>query len=230
MGVTTGAGRVWQLAGAFAGGAGLLVFLLLHHAWIVPIWFVAPIAVPVAVAGGIVVATAHRELLPHLPRRPWTASAWFGLIGVSLLPALLLAEAREPMFDLGGPGGAVLLMSPARATGVFVLELLLTSSLVGAAAGWLIGRTRRAVMAMAAAGFVFAIGPGHNIPFGGGTAAVPLEVAIMAAVAAVSAGVLVESYALLLATETESRRAGGVVDAAQPRSSSGRKLRSSGPR
>jgi hypothetical protein len=59
---------------------------------------------------------------------------------------------------------------------------------------------------------------------------VPLEVATMAAVAAVSAGVLVESYALLLATETESRRAGGVVDAAQPRSSSGRKLRSSGPR
>lgn len=45
---------------------------------------------------------------------------------------------------------------------------------------------------MGAGGFAFALGPGHNIPFGGGTPAVPLEIAIMALVVVVSVVTLVE--------------------------------------
>ena len=62
--------------------------------------------------------------------------------------------------------------------------------------GWL-GRTRRAALATAVAGLVFALGPGHNIPFLGGTPGVGKELAIMTAVTLVSALVLVEGDAWL---------------------------------
>lgn len=208
-----GTGSAVRVPGALSGTAGLLVFLVLHHVWIVPIWFVAPIGWPIAVAGGMAVAWAYRELRPHLPARPWASLGWFALVAACLLPSVVLAEAREPMFELSGPGGATLLMSPARAAGVFVLELLVTTTLVG----WCLGRTRRSAGAMAVAAFAFALGPGHNIPFGGGTAAVPLEIAIMAAVAAVSTIVLVEAHARL------------APPSPQPRSAIGTKVRPVGP-
>jgi len=47
------------------------------------------------------------------------------------------------------------------------------------------------------AGFVFALGPGHNIPFIGGTPGVGKELAIMTAVTLVAALVLVEGHAWL---------------------------------
>jgi hypothetical protein len=88
-------------------------------------------------------------------------------------------------------------MSPGRVAVIFVLELLVTATITGAAAGLLIGRSRRAVFTCAVAGFVFALGPGHNIPFGGGTPAVGLEITIMAIVVVVSSVILVEGRALL---------------------------------
>jgi len=57
-------------AGVLAAVAGLATFLLLHHLWIVPIWFIAPVGALVAAAGGAAVGAAYEELLPHLPRRP----------------------------------------------------------------------------------------------------------------------------------------------------------------
>jgi hypothetical protein len=30
---------------------GLLIFLILHQIWIVPIWYILPIGAPIAVAG-----------------------------------------------------------------------------------------------------------------------------------------------------------------------------------
>jgi len=63
--------------------------------------------------------------------------------------------------------------------------------------GWQLGRTRRAAAATALAGFVFALGPGHNIPFIGGTSGVPKELSIMGAVLLASSLVLVEGHALL---------------------------------
>jgi hypothetical protein len=65
----------WSESGAVAGIAGLVVFLALHHLWIVPIWFIAPVGSAMAAAGGVAVATAYVDLLPHLPRRPWTSLA-----------------------------------------------------------------------------------------------------------------------------------------------------------
>jgi hypothetical protein len=179
-------------AGASAGIAGLLVFLVLHHIWIVPIWFILPIGAAVALGGGLALAWAYEEMRPRLPRRPWTALVIVGVIALILLPAFILSEVRSPMFDISTPGGAVLLMSPGRAAVIFVAELLATATIMGAVLGRLIGRSRRAMWACAVAGFVFALGPGHNIPFGGGTPAVGLEIAIMTVVVVVSAVVLVE--------------------------------------
>lgn len=184
------------LAGILSGIAGLLVFLVIHHLWIVPIWFILPIGLVIAAAGGATAGWAYDELLPHLPSRPWTSLALLALIWTVLLPGLVLAELRPPLFDVSG-GDAVLAVSVGRATLAFIVELLLTAALTGALAGWLIGGSTRAALATGLAALIFALGPGHNIPLIGGTAGVAKELAIMTAIILVSALVLVESHALL---------------------------------
>ena len=81
-------------AGVLAGIAGFATFLLVHHVWLVPIWFIAPAGALVAAVGGAVVGAAYAELHPHLPRRPWTVIAVIVVIGVVLLPAFVIAELR----------------------------------------------------------------------------------------------------------------------------------------
>lgn len=171
--------------------AGLLVFLVIHHFWITPIWFILPLGLLIAALGGLAVGWAYGELLPALPPRPWISIAVIALIAVILLPSFILAELRGPMFDVTVPAG-VLLISTGRATTIFVLELLATSTLVGALAGWLIGHTARAALATALAGFVFALGPGHNIPFLGSTPGSVKGFLLLLVIVCVSAVVLVE--------------------------------------
>ena len=77
---------------------------------------------------------------------------------------------------------------------VFILELLLTATLMGGLAGWIIGRTRKAALVTALAGFIFALGPGHNIPFLGNTPGTLKGVAILFAIVMVSAVVLVGTH------------------------------------
>ena len=185
------------MAGVLSGIAGLLVFLTLHHFWIQPIWFILPPGLLIAGLGGIAVGWAYQELLPNLPPRPWTAFAVIALIAVILLPSILLAQLREPMFDISIPGG-VLNISVGRATTTFILELLVTATLAGGIAGWLIGHTPRAALATALAGFVFALGPGHNIPFLGSTPALWKGIVLLLAIVGVTAIVLVEVHARLM--------------------------------
>ena len=58
--------------------------------------------------------------------------------------------------------------------------------------GWLIGRTWTASAAIALAGLVFALGPGHNIPFLGSTPGAMKGVVILLLVILISSLVLVE--------------------------------------
>ena len=183
-------------AGVLAGIAGLLVFLALHHLWIRPIWFILAPGLVVAVLGGLAIGWAYAEIRVGLPSRPWTHLAFLCLVGVTLAPALIAAELRPALFDVDtgdlAPGGSV--------RGVaehFVIELLLSAAIVGALAGRLLGRTRRAAFATALAGFVFALGPGHNIPLLGGTPGAAKGAMLLAAIAAISTVVLVESQAWL---------------------------------
>lgn len=196
-------------AGVLAGMAGLATFLLLHHVWIVPIWFIAPFGALVAAAGGAAVGAAHAELLPHLPRRPWTASALIVVIGIVLLPALVIAELRGPIFAMDGDGGETLLVPGAEAAADVVVGLLGTATIAGAWLGWLIARNRRAAGTTALAAFTFAAGPGHNIPLLGGTPAAAKELVILAAVVAVASVVLVEAHAWQVRLPTTDRRGSG---------------------
>jgi hypothetical protein len=180
------------IAGLVSGTAGLLVFLVIHHFWIQPIWFILPMGLLIAGGGGLAVGWAYQELMAQLPSRPWSALALIALISAILAPAIVLAELRAPLFSGTTAETAVLRVSVGRAAMVFVLELLATSAIAGALAGWWIGGTGRAAMATALAGSVFALGPGHNIPFLGNTPGTAKGIIVLLAVVAVSAFVLVE--------------------------------------
>ncbi|HEU0236707.1 MAG TPA: hypothetical protein VFR14_09735 [Candidatus Limnocylindrales bacterium] len=192
-------GEAAVAAGAIAGIAGFGVFLVAHQLWIVPIWFIAPVGVVMAVVGGAAVGTSFAALRPRLPRRPWTAPAVAALFASMLAPAVLIGELRGPTFALDADGGGTLLVPPTEALVDVLLGLLGASSLAGAIAGGLIGRHRRAVGATTLAAIALAIGPGHNIPLLGGTPAVGKELAILGAVVVAASVVLVESEARLSA-------------------------------
>ena len=185
------------IAGVLAGITGLLAFLIVHALWIMPIWFILPIGLLIAGVGGLAVGWAYAELRDRLPKRPWTAPAMVVVISVMLLPALLLAELRQPLFSVSPAGVVNLAIGVPEAVLRFIAELLLTATLTGGLLGWWLGRTWRAAGATAVAGFVFALGPGHNIPFIGGTAGVAKEVVIIVIIIIVAALVLVEGDARL---------------------------------
>lgn len=136
---------------------------------------------------------AYLEIQHHLPPKPWKAIVFIILIVAILLPAILLAEIRPPMFVLS-PAGPIFQMSLGIVTLIFIGELLCTATLTSGLIGWWISRTKLSTLAMALSGFVFALGPGHNIPFIGGIGGVMKEWAIMVMVIIVSTFVLVESY------------------------------------
>jgi hypothetical protein len=192
------------IAGVLAGLAGLLVFLALHALWILPIWSILPIGLPLAGGGGLAVGWAYAELKSRLPRHPWTALAVAGIVALILVPAVVLAELHGPVFT-GTLADPVPTVAPSVIVARFVGELLATATIVGGLVGWWLGHTRRAVLATGLAGFVFALGPGHNIPLIGGTPGVGKEIAIMAAVIVVSALALVEGHAWLATRRSERR-------------------------
>jgi hypothetical protein len=202
------------LAGLSAGVASLLAFLVVHHVWIRPIWFILPLGLVVAVAGGLAAGWAYGELLTGLPRRPWTMLAWMALVALPLLPAIVLAQLRPPVFTVTS-GNAALTISVGRALFIFLVELLLAAAVVGGLSGWLIGRTRRAALAMALAGFVFALGPGHNVPFLGNTPATAKGLALLGVLIVVGAVVQVGAHAALL-TAGNARSAGPINRAGRP--------------
>jgi len=189
-------------AGVVAGLAGLAVFLVMHHAWIVPIWYIAPVGGVMAAVGGAAVGAAYAELEPHLPRRPWRAIAVALTFGGILLPAVVIAQSRGPIFAMGADGGGTLLVPGSEALVEVLVGLIGVTAVAGAVLGSLVGRTRRAAAATMLAGGALAIGPGHNIPLLGGSAAVAKEIAILVAVIVVASVVLVEVDARGLSRRT----------------------------
>jgi len=183
------------IAGLLSGVVGLLAFLVIHHIWIRPIWFILPAGLVIAGLGGLAVGWSYAEIRAGLPPRPWTSLAVFVLVGATLTPAILLAQLRPPPIDIST--GAILNGTVASVIARFVIELLFTASIVGGLAGWWLGHNWRAVLATALAGFVFALGPGHNIPLLGSTPAAGKGVILLVIIIVISAVVLVESQAWL---------------------------------
>jgi hypothetical protein len=191
------------LAGAAAGIAGLASFLLIHHLWVVPIWFMAPIGAVLAGFGGAAVGASYATLRPALPRRPWTVGAVAAVVTAVLAPAIVVAQLRRPMFSMGAAGTGTLLVPAAEALVDVLVGLFAVAAISGAVIGALVGRSRRAALTTALAGLALAVGPGHNIPFLGGTAAVGTELGILAAVVLVSSAVLVAVEASLSERRTK---------------------------
>lgn len=188
--------RVHLSTGVLSGISGLLVFLVFHQLWIAPIWFILPIGLIIAAMGGMAVGWAYHELFPKLPPRPWSTLVIVALIGIILTPAIVLAELREPLFTVTDMD-AELSVSPAYAAAVFILELLVSATLTGGLAGWFIKRTPRAAVSTGIAGLVFALGPGHNIPFLGNSPATGKGIILLLIVILSAAVVLVEMSAMI---------------------------------
>ncbi|HEX7973234.1 MAG TPA: hypothetical protein VF498_02410 [Anaerolineales bacterium] len=184
------------IAGVMAGIAGLLTFLVIHQVWITPIWFILPAGLVIASLGGLAVGWAYSELYPRLPRRPWTILAWLVLIGLILAPSIVIAQLSPPRFSGAGMNVTATISLP-QAILILVVDLLLTAAITGGLAGWLIGRTKRSALATALAGLIFAVGPGHNIPFLGNTPATGKGIALLVAIIMVATVVLVEGQAAL---------------------------------
>ena len=187
---------VYLLAGALSGIAGLLVFLVVHHLWIAPIWSILPPGLVIAGLGGGAAGWAYSFLHPGLPARPWTWLILAGVFSACLLPAALIAALRAPLISppitiiQPGEGGRVLAH--------IVLELLLSAALVGGAAGWLLdGGSWQAAGTTAQATLLFALGPGHNIPLLNGTSGMWKELALLLLVVLAASLALVEFQAVL---------------------------------
>ena len=181
-------------AGIAAGLAGLAAFLVLHHVWITPIWFVAPVGAVMAAGGGAIVGAAFAEVLPRLPQRPWRTLAVVAGATAILAPAIVVAEGVGPIYAMAGEDGR-LLVGSGEAVAVFLVGLIGTAGISGAVLGALVSHTGRAAGWTALAGVALAMGPGHNIPLLGATPATAKELTILAVVAVVSALVLVEGHA-----------------------------------
>jgi hypothetical protein len=184
-------------SGFIAGLSGLAVFLVVHALWILPIWFILPMGIPISGVGGVAVGWAYAEIAHRLPSRPWRIPAVAGLVSLILLPSILIAELRPPMFIVAGSGIAVLMMSVPEAILRFISDLLIPVGVSGGLLGAWLGRTRRATLVMLLAALMLALGPGHNIPFLGTTTGVGKEITIIALVNLVSALTLVEVHARL---------------------------------
>jgi len=179
------------IAGAISGVVGLLVFLTIHHVWIVPIWFILPAGLLIAGLSGLAVGWSYAEIRPRLPSRPWTYLAVFGLMAATLAPAILLAEILPPAADVVA-GKLVLTINELILR--FLFGLLALATLIGALEGWALARSGRGAAAMALAGLLFALGLGHNSPFLGHTPAVGKEIVLLVAITLASSITLVMTH------------------------------------
>jgi hypothetical protein len=162
---------------------GLLVFLTIHHFWIVPIWFILPAGALVACVGGLAVGWSYAEIWHRFLSARWNLLTGFGLMATTLAPAIVLAQILPPVVDVRA---GQLLGTTNELIVRFVFALCVPATLVGALEGWALLRSWRGATAMALAGLLLALGPGHNIPFLGRTPAVGKEISLLIAVALAS--------------------------------------------
>lgn len=149
-------------AGALAGIVGVAVFLTIHHFWILPIWSIAPVGVPMAAAMGAGVGWAAYEARGRLPRgRVALALALAALLLLLLLPAELLSFRHGP-FDITQQD------VPTDVLVVAFVELA-TAIPLGAVLGWWLTLSWRGALAWAVAGLATALGVGHNTTLLGAT-------------------------------------------------------------
>ena len=187
---------IYLVACLTAGFVGFLTFLVVHHFWIEPIWYITLPGLFFAALGGLAVGWSYGEIRRVVtPLSNSQPEHWHSLVVllsavIILSPSALLAQLRSSLLD--SSSGTLTIADPRRAVAHFVIELLLTSTLTGSVLGWLLTHTFRASFATGLAGFVFALGPGHNIPFLGNTPGAGKGLVLLLIVVSVSSIALVE--------------------------------------
>lgn len=141
------------VAGAIAGGAALVVFVVVHAIWIVPIWGMLSM-IPIASLVGALSAWAFDEMDPRLtlPPAPFDGLVFSGVLLATLIPTVVFGVFAGPvaMDDINVPA--------------LVVPLLLAAP-AGAAIGLALGGSERAALGLALAALALAITIGHNLPF-----------------------------------------------------------------
>jgi hypothetical protein len=174
------------MSGAVAGTVAFAAFMVIHAVWIIQIWSEAPGGLVFGVFAGLAVAWAYDVYRVRLPARlVGRVAVVFACASLALAPGLLLLPLPPP--DPGGSNPSIVVLVVA---GIAVL-LLLTTPLIAATLGALLGRSLRAAVATGLAAFTLIISLGHNIPtFGFGWRGVKMWT-IMLTVTAIASVTLV---------------------------------------
>ena len=168
------------IAGGVAGGVALLVFVLVHAMWIVPIWGMLAM-LPLAALVGALAAWPFDEMgRGALPPAPFDGVAIALLLLASLVPTAIYGVLVGPLDQQHITWQAVIVPLALAAPAGAVIGLVLTGSAPLAGA-------------LALAATAFALTLGHNLPFfpigspGAGKAIVLVVVPTLAAAVAFSA-------------------------------------------
>lgn len=83
--------QIMLLSGALSGLISFLAFMIIHHITIVPIWFVFPLGIVLAIGGGMAVSWAYGEFKHRFSLPPIAVLAVIAIVFATLLPAFLIA-------------------------------------------------------------------------------------------------------------------------------------------
>lgn len=141
-----------MVVGAVAGSVALVVFVVLHAIWIVPIWSILPF-LPVAALVGALAAWPFEEISARgaLPAAPFDGLAFSAVLLLTLVPTAVAGS-----------------LAPAGRDPIDVAAMLLQLSLaapMGAALGLLLTGSRVGALALGVAALALALTLGHNLPF-----------------------------------------------------------------
>jgi hypothetical protein len=141
------------IAGAIAGSAALLVFVVLHAAWIVPIWGMLAM-LPIAALVGVIAAWPFEQISARgaLPPAPFDGIAFTALLLLTLMPSAVMGV-------LAGP------VDRDRITAAAVIVPLLLAAPAGVLIGALLVGVGPASLGLGVAAFAVALTLGHNLPF-----------------------------------------------------------------
>lgn len=138
-------------AGAIAGGVALIVFVVVHAMWIVPIWGMLSM-IPLAALVGALAAWPLEQMSSRLPPEPVDGIGLALVLLASLVPTALFAVVAGPVDQQRITWQSVFVPLALAAPAGAVIGLALTGS--AAAAG-----------ALAIAALAYALTLGHNLPF-----------------------------------------------------------------
>jgi hypothetical protein len=191
-----------------SGLVGMIVFLVLHALWIMPIWFIAPIGALISVGGGIVTGQCYARASKLSVWRPISSLYVFLMVGVTLLPCVLLIKVVPPLLE--SQNGEVVhpINMPWIVSGFFLL-LIIPAAGVGWIFGRILGGDRSSAAIFSVMGLLIALGPGHNLPLFGAASGEQLTMALTLTFAPIAAAavVLAEGAALWALIDRKRRAA-----------------------